>query len=641
MTHFKNKFVLPFAVSSLCLMMAACGGGSNNIDEDPTLKPTETTAVGCTVAGSDACFEFTMEYPVAGLQYTCSSDNLNIFSTKVNGNTVTGGCDKGDTATFFLNATDDYRVEMGSVKMSDLGAVSADSIPVHLTVLDMAKGITGQAATSLSESDTTVKVAMSLIKIFQAAGNQRSESNVIGDIQLLELDDASLVGLSSITADVTATELQDGSYANILKPWVDVGQVTDAQAFAVLKDAANLSLGALYQADTPAFVQVVEGLIGYTGSGSNRRALLGTFYLQSDRQGFTQGYGLQWRGSLAASSSSSADVAEAVKFMTTVDPLRMYASAQRDFIDPISKHLATKERFRLITSNNETMTLNQGKLLNDYIVPGTAALYEYTTGKDAVQSELAKWTQDTNEGLYSGAVDFVKAYPIAYLDRRVFASSKNVDAGSDYYFPLYATLTFSSTDSTVEDIQLGIMIDEKGDIRTDIKANATATDMSGMCGTADATEANPEDNYGVTQYRIGTVTATNYQPTQNDKTISPRMIIAGAQFGVLDGVLLGISGAALDDGTTAVNNLGLKMNLYNLLEMDSTSTAALPNINITAYDDTPAQWVNVYNQHKSVYLTAQKDTHTATAAEVEQQKWITGSLSVKLAPCYQIKKKAS
>ena len=51
------------------------------------------------------------------------------------------------------------------------------------------------------------------------------------------------------------------------------------------------------------------------------------------------------------------------------------------------------------------------------------------------------------------------------------------------------------------------MIDENGDIRTDIKPNATPTDMSGHCGIV--SDNTLVDNNGVQQYRIGTTVALN------------------------------------------------------------------------------------------------------------------------------------
>ncbi len=69
-----------------------------------------------------------------------------------------------------------------------------------------------------------------------------------------------------------------------------------------------------------------------------------------------------------------------------------------------------------------------------------------------------------------------------FLDNRVFKTQKNVPLGSRYIFPIYATLTFNFDGGTTTDsIKLGVVLDEDGNIRTDMYANATETDMSGRC----------------------------------------------------------------------------------------------------------------------------------------------------------------
>ncbi|MCH4248465.1 MAG: protein FilF [Acinetobacter populi] len=623
-----NKFMLPFSISTLCLMLTACGGGSNNIDEDPRVKPEDTTAVGCTIASSsDSCFPFMLEYPIAGVQYTCSSDTINTFKTQVNGNSVTGGCDKGDTVTFFLNANDTSRVELGSVKLSKLGQVSTDDSPVHLTTLDMAEGLTGQAATSLEQSDATVKVALNLIKIFQAIGHQKTDSNVIGDVQPISLSSTSLEGLSNITQKVDLTAYQNGQYAAILKPWIDVTQISDTEAMAVLKQAINITLGAVYQADPPILITVTDGMIGYSGTGDNKNTLLGSFFLLSDRQGYTQGYGLQWRGKPTVTSET---IASAIDLIKTANPIFMYASSQQNWINPINDRIGTVDKFKFVTSNNENLFINQGRLINDYMAAGSETLYKYITGEDsAPANDLAKWTMNTGSENYAGGVDFVKAYPISYLDRHVFRSIKNIKPGEKYYFPLYATLRFKVTsEQTFRDVDLGIVIDEFGDIRTDIKAGATETDMSGQCGTVDNSQVNLVDNYGVTQYRIGTVSATNYQPNQNDYAIAIRMILSGTQFNTLDGVLLGLSGTVLgNSGVITVNSGGAKINLYSLLTNENG------NINLTNYSNGVAQWVNIYNNYKAIYAQAAENP-VLTDQEKDQIARLTGTVSVSLASCY-------
>lgn len=98
---------------------------------------------------------------------------------------------------------------------------------------------------------------------------------------------------------------------------------------------------------------------------------------------------------------------------------------------------------------------------------------------------------------------------LAYLDKKVFQSIANVQVGQKYLFPLYADLTFKFTDSSVAEVKLGIVIDRHGDIRSNIKADATENDLSTAaqgCSTADMLDPSTfKDASGVQQYRLGTV----------------------------------------------------------------------------------------------------------------------------------------
>lgn len=97
-------------------------------------------------------------------------------------------------------------------------------------------------------------------------------------------------------------------------------------------------------------------------------------------------------------------------------------------------------------------------------------------------------------------MDIYKGNKISFLESSVFKTSGNVKAGESYIFPLYATLTFNFEQTGAQPVNLGIVIDEHGDIRTDIKPNATITDMSGQCATV--ADSNLIDSLGVQQYRM-------------------------------------------------------------------------------------------------------------------------------------------
>ncbi len=59
------------------------------------------------------------------------------------------------------------------------------------------------------------------------------------------------------------------------------------------------------------------------------------------------------------------------------------------------------------------------------------------------------------------------------------------------------------------------MIDENGDIRTDLNLMQQQTDMSGQCGVV--SDNTLIDNNGVQQYRIGTTGGT--ESASNDKSL--------------------------------------------------------------------------------------------------------------------------
>ncbi|MGF4503862.1 hypothetical protein ACQF7B_28715, partial [Klebsiella pneumoniae] len=172
-----------------------------------------------------------------------------------------------------------------------------------------------------------------------------------------------------------------------------------------------------------------------------------------------------------------------------------------------------------------------GKLIDNYLVVATDDLYKRAMNTTTVDSSVfGRWTKTADNETFNGTIDLAKISPITYLDRRVFKSSNNISSGR-YLFPLNATLIFKFTDTTVADVKLGIVIDENGDIRTDIGANATTNDMSGNCGIL---TNGMQDNFGVTQYRIGTTGAANF--SASDKSITIRMILNEARFGLLEGV---------------------------------------------------------------------------------------------------------
>ena len=72
----KNKYLLPFALTTLMAALSGCGGESANIIPETY---GYSTANGACTPKMNGCVEFALDYPLDGLNFTCSSDTTNSF----------------------------------------------------------------------------------------------------------------------------------------------------------------------------------------------------------------------------------------------------------------------------------------------------------------------------------------------------------------------------------------------------------------------------------------------------------------------------------------------------------------------------------------------------------------------------------
>lgn len=640
-----NKKVLwPFALTTLAIMLNGCGGGSSTINENPTNGSGGATANGsCSITSSD-CLQFSLDYPIAGINFTCSSAANLSFVTKASGNSVIGSCKAGDTASFYLqDAKATKKIELGSVKLDTVSKIQM-TVPPRLKVMDMAIGLTGQNPTSLSQNDPTVRVAMALVKLFQSIGLERTD-NIAGDLQPTQFTDDKKNTLNILVQNITATEWKNGAYANILKPWLDLSQVSDEQAFELVTQLANLSLVGLYQSDyitlaPPNLISEnfygcnLTNLADCSKNGANTQHVFGNLFLLSDRQGYTFGYGLQWKGT--STITSQVAISAVLNVLTKSKPTQMIANAQTTWLDPIQTEIKSTQPFRLKTSSNanEDLVIYQGKLLNDSLIAGRDSSYlALTDTKTPNPQQYALWKQSVDNQNYNGSMDVYKVSPASYLSNQIFKTAKNVKSGQTYIFPLYATLNFKFDTAGIAPIDLGIVIDENGNIRTDIKPEATATDMSGQCGVVSNTSL--IDNNGVQQYRIGTTGGT--ESATNDKSITVRMIFAGPELGNLNGIVAGLNSNVVQStsqtGSQTLLVSGAKINVANLLQ-GQTSGA-----NLTTYDNKTVSWLNPYAFYQQVYNNIKDISPAPTEAEKALGQRMAGTVTLRTADCYQIKTK--
>ncbi len=277
----------------------------------------------------------------------------------------------------------------------------------------------------------------------------------------------------------------------------------------------------------------------------------------------------------------------------------------------------------------------QGKLLNDSLIAGRDSSYfGLTNTKTPNPQQYALWKQSVDNQNYNGSMDIYKVSPASYLSNQIFKTANNVKSGQTYIFPLYATLNFKFDTAGIAPIDLGIVVDENGDIRTDIKPNATATDMSGQCGVVSNTSL--IDNNGVQQYRIGTTGGT--ESATNDKSITVRMIFGVPQLGKLNGIVVGLNSNVVQStsqtGSQTLLVSGAKINVANLLQ-GQTSGA-----NLTTYDNKTVSWLNPYAFYQQVYNNIKDISPAPTETEKALGQRMTGTVTLRTADCYQIKTKS-
>ncbi|MBJ9723490.1 protein FilF [Acinetobacter calcoaceticus] len=651
-----NKILLPFAVSTLAILLNGCGGGSSTINEDPTQGGGDipTTNLACKAASisDESCLNFELDYPIAGLNFDCSLSPNQHYITKLDRNSVGGACgisssQSDETISLYLQGSNARKISLGTIKLDSLGKYGT----VHLTVLDMATALTGQPPASMSNTDPTIRVAMALIKLFQSIGIERGD-NVIGDLQPTQFTQDKKDLLSSLTQDVTVAEWKSGQYETILKPWLDVSQVSDEQAYQLLVQSTNIANAALYQANEALYAGINNlpaalplGFYGcnqtsltgcFSTSSNNLRHMMGNMFLLTDRQGYGFGYGLQWRGDATLSKDDKGNilgVLPAIILLTKSKPVQMVASAQNGWLSPITMEIQSSQPLRLsVDSNaNNDLQIYQGKLINEYAVAGNEGFYKQltrtTTAGNAQHYGL--WRQAVGTESYNGSLDILKANPVSYLGKSIFKTSKNVSSGQRYVFPLYATLSFKFNTAGIAPMDLGIVVDEYGDIRTDIKPNATDTDKSGQCATV--ADSSLIDSNGIQQYRIGTTGGT--QSSDNDSSITVRMILSNPQLGNLNGIMMGLNTVVKQDSNISdnvndsISVSGAKINIYNLLAGQNTGNS----INLSTFENTTVNWVNLYAYYQAVYNNIKDISPAPTDAEKALAQRMMGTVTIKLA----------
>ncbi|MDM1283917.1 flagellar protein FilF [Acinetobacter towneri] len=628
----KTRHILPFATTALMAALSGCGGESANINPEPNAVAYINGSCASTAKN---CVEFALDYPVDGLNFTCSSDTSKTYITMIEpkSNAATGKCSEGDKVHFFIQEKTNQYIDLGTVSLSDIGMVStAGAGYPRLSVLDMARGLTGRQATSLSSSDETIQVATAIVRVLQALSLE-NKNFVAGDIQPLTITTLKKEQLANIAESVEVGDYRSGAYASILRPWVDVSQVSQDDAYQALNTLVYMNNSASYQANYPILAkedsQLPQGLYGCNladckSTVADLKHLIGQYQLITDRSGYTFGYGMQWKGAVSANTTNPI-LTVSGELIRKVRPERMVAAAQTTWVNPLNKRIQGPFRFSVNDNAADDFKITQGKVFNDYLIAGTEGFYKLLTkSTTANPADYGQWQQTIGTDQFKGSFDAYKFFSVNFLDNRVFKTQKNVPLGSRYIFPIYATLTFNFDGGTTTDsIKLGVVLDEDGNIRTDIAPNATETDMSGQCAAIRQSGAEYVDTNGVQQYRIGVLGATDI----DNKAVTLRMILANPKFHKLDGAVIGLNTKieAVEGGNGQVVG-GARANIGNLVAANST------RITLSDFNGSTVKWSNIYHAQLATYVA--QNPALATDADKALVKAQGGAVSLDVAECY-------
>lgn len=647
----KKRLFAPLVLTSLGLALAGCGGESATVNEDPN-KGIPTYLNGCAADSTEKCLGFYVDYPVDGLNFDCSTDTRNHYATKLEGGLALGGCLIGDKAKFYIKGSQSERkIVLGDVDLAKVRPLKVRGQPAAIGLIDIASAMTGKEPTSMTMSDETFKVMVGLVRVFQAIGLEQ-DANQIGDVQPIELTDNIKNNLTTVNADIGVADFINGSYVEKLKPWVNIEAVDEASAVATAQRLVQQSLVNIYSTNFLVLSTVNVDIQGFTGKSelSTKNESIANMYVVTDRQGYTTGYTIQWVGvPQKAEGSNFADSLLKFLLFNQVVPQKLNVNGQQGWINPLTRKITSPLVFKKDQNSTDKLEIFQGALLNNTTVAGTEYMYKRATGATTAPTDptvYGKWRQTLNADQLSGGVDIYKTNPANYLDRKVFLTKNTVKTGEKYYFPLYANITFAFDNKEINPNTqtLGIVIDENGDIRTNLGKNSALN--SDTCADVDPNTYIDKET-GVQQYRIGT-TGTAYINGNVEKSITLRMILANSVFGSLDGALAGLnetlvvrptSGTSAEEiANASVSSGGIRLNLQRLINEQNTNNG----VNITSWDGDktiPATWVNLHAFYQSVYNNIEANKDKATPEQKELAKRLSGTLTVSLPQCYTIKTK--
>ena len=111
----KTRHILPFATTAVMAALSGCGGESANINPEPNAVAYINGSCASTAKN---CVEFALDYPVDGLNFTCSSDTSKTYITMIEpkSNAATGKCSEGDKVHFFIQEKTNQYIDLQNLR---------------------------------------------------------------------------------------------------------------------------------------------------------------------------------------------------------------------------------------------------------------------------------------------------------------------------------------------------------------------------------------------------------------------------------------------------------------------------------------------------------------------------------------------
>ncbi|XID75369.1 hypothetical protein ACF3NA_02125 [Alkanindiges sp. WGS2144] len=660
MNRFYKNSKSPFALTTLCLLLSACGGESNTFNEGSgSTGGGQGNGSMTLLCPSDdlSCVDVVFDdTPVVNLNYECGKYN------GVTDATGTARCPIDSNVKFYLKAANGVRrVNLGtfsikSVRNNDPSEAQDTSL-IRIGVKELAENTTGASINNLDDS-ATATAAINISRLLQSLRRKSEPYVETAPVNRVYIDNAVKADIEKISQNVEPKDFLDDTFEEKLAPWLEAQKRTlldEGVAKARLEKTILATKSGIFFSTPTATLDwgmQIGSLnldLGISGSNANNQRASVAVYMLTDRTGQTTGYGMQWTGQTTTAQ-------DAYKLFLTSNFAKMRINNASGSIDPYTDRfnkLGFKVGPKTYEANDanqysgDTFSFNNGKLIRDLAVFGSADVYEFFTRvKIADQTELGTWEQKTPTGStsFTGNATVFKTGAInSYFDPAVWRTKDSITAGN-YIFPLYATFTFSYDDAYLEECkkqaltcaksdQLPVVFLENGDIMTDGDNADLLVNSKAVCGQGN-----------IPQTRIGTVRAAYTSTDGNQAYINPSVILSGDQFGALDGIQIGTSALA---PRVKINIAGIKQ----------AATGQQGSINVTSAEggdtasgNAPGVWVNGFNSFTG-FRVAQKEAEDAaeekpekpspaiTKAQKLASEQVAGNLAASVSSCYTVKQK--